>query len=124
MSTLKEPLTAAADDSLNGFFFSEKIRLVISCELSALQTIHMNIKPYFFLKNEKKKKKKKKKKYNVISNNLNGALRFKRTPRSRKKTPYHQGGLDLPWSHLLINFYFEGLKRKACKETVHTTKYM
>ena len=36
---------------------SEKIRFDISCEFSARQRIHMNIKPYFLQKIKVKKKK-------------------------------------------------------------------
>ena len=45
--TLKAPITTAADDIHKSFFilffFSEKIRLDISCESSARQRIHMRL---------------------------------------------------------------------------------
>ena len=50
-------ITIAADDSLKYFHFSEKIRLDISCELSAEQMIHMKCQVLFSLKKKKKKKK-------------------------------------------------------------------
>ena len=43
------------------FFFSGKLGLGISCELSALQMIHMKCQALFSLKNEKKKKNEKEK---------------------------------------------------------------
>ena len=49
---LKVQIATAADD--NFFFFSEKISLDISCELSAWQTIHMKCQDLLSLKNKKK----------------------------------------------------------------------
>ena len=59
-TTLKAPVTTAADDNSFIFFFyiSEKTSLDISCESSAQQTIHMKFQDLFSLKNQKKKKKK------------------------------------------------------------------
>ena len=56
--TLKAQITTAADDSLEYFFqhFSEKIRLVISCESSARQRIHMKHQDLFSSKDNSKKK--------------------------------------------------------------------
>ena len=52
---LKVPITTAADDnSLTFFYFSEKTSLDISCESSAKQTIHMKCQDLFSLKNKKK----------------------------------------------------------------------
>ena len=52
--TLKVLLTTAADNILNLFcIFSEKIRLVITCESSAKQMIHMKWQVLFFQKNNK-----------------------------------------------------------------------
>ena len=55
--TLKAPITTAADDIHKYFFFvfSEKIRLDISCESSALQRIHMKYQALFSSKEESKK---------------------------------------------------------------------
>ena len=54
--TLKMPITTAADEILNFsfYYFSEKISLNISCELSAKQTIHMKYQYWFSLKRKKK----------------------------------------------------------------------
>ena len=51
------PITTAEDNNLEYFFhsFSENIRLDISCESSARQEIHMNIKSYFLRKIKVKK---------------------------------------------------------------------
>ena len=65
--TLTASITTAADDILVNFFFfflffrMNKtwhfwIRLDISCELSAKQTIHMNCQSYFLRKKKKKEK--------------------------------------------------------------------
>ena len=59
--TLKVPITTAADDILNFFFFfnfSKKTSLDISCELSAWQTIHMKYQDLLFFFEKLKKKKK------------------------------------------------------------------
>ena len=54
------PITTAADDNLLlllffvVFFLSEKTSLVISCELSAWQPIHMKCQDLFSLKNKNK----------------------------------------------------------------------
>ena len=53
MSTVKAPITTAADDILNFFFFfycGKTVSLEIPCELSAKQTIHMNCQDLFSLK--------------------------------------------------------------------------
>ena len=63
--TLKAPITTAADDThkyffgffLFLFFFSEKIRLDISCESSARQRIHRKLQALFFSKIKVKKLK-------------------------------------------------------------------
>ena len=60
---LKVPITTAADDFFDFFFFLmflEKTSPDISCESSAWpkQMIHMNSQDLFSLKNKKKKKKK------------------------------------------------------------------
>ena len=52
--THKVLITTAADDILNFYAFSEKIRLEISCE-SSEQTIHMKCQVLFSLKKKKKK---------------------------------------------------------------------
>ena len=53
--TLKAPITTAADDNFFIVFFffylSEKTSIDISCELSAMQRIHMKCKDLFSLKN-------------------------------------------------------------------------
>ena len=55
--TLKAPVTTAADDNFfNFFYFTEKTSLVISCESSAWQMIHMKCQDLFSLKKKKKKK--------------------------------------------------------------------
>ena len=43
-------MQSVADDILKLIYSSEKIRLVISCELSARQTIHMKCQALFSLK--------------------------------------------------------------------------
>ena len=52
--TLEMPITTAADNILSvlSFFlyFSDKIRLDISCELSAMQTIHIKCQVLFYQK--------------------------------------------------------------------------
>ena len=54
--TVKASSKTAADDILFFFhYFSEKIRLDISCELSARQTVHMKCQALFPLKNTFKK---------------------------------------------------------------------
>ena len=55
---LKPQVTTVADDILNFFYYYlfKKIRLDISCELSARQTMCMECQG-FFLTNSKKKKK-------------------------------------------------------------------
>ena len=58
--TLKAPITTAADDIHEYFFycFSEKIRLDLASESCARQRIHMKkIKPYFLRKMQKIKNK-------------------------------------------------------------------
>ena len=58
--TLKALITTAADDILNYcFHVSDKIRLGISCESSAKQTIHMECQVLFCMKNKKQIMKKK-----------------------------------------------------------------
>ena len=54
---LKAPVTTAADDIHKYFFsfFSEKMRLDISCESSARQRIHMKLQALFSSKNKVKK---------------------------------------------------------------------
>ena len=55
--TLKVLITAAVDDILNFFFFlyfTEKIRLYISCESSLGSALTSNDKSLFSLKNDKK----------------------------------------------------------------------
>ena len=56
-STLKGPITTAADDIHKSFFivFSEKIRLDVSRESSARQRIHMKNQALFSLKDKSKK---------------------------------------------------------------------
>ena len=44
----------AADDIFKYFYFSEEIRLDISCEVSAKQSIYMKCQALFSLKNKKK----------------------------------------------------------------------
>ena len=55
--TLKALITTAADDIYKYFFifFSEKIRLDISCESSAIQRIHMKHQALFPQKDKSKK---------------------------------------------------------------------
>ena len=55
--TLKAPVTTTTDDIHKYFFifFSEKIRLDISCESFARQRIHMKLQALFSLKNKCKK---------------------------------------------------------------------
>ena len=54
--TLKAPVTTAADDNLLYiFYFSEKTSHDISCELPAWQMIHMKYQDLFSLKNKKRK---------------------------------------------------------------------
>ena len=55
--TLKAPITTAADDIYKYFFFffSEKIRLDISCQSSARQRIHMKHQAIFPQKDKSKK---------------------------------------------------------------------
>ena len=57
--TLKEPIRTAAENIHKYFFifFSEKIRLDISCESSARQRIHMKLQALFSLKIKVKKLK-------------------------------------------------------------------
>ena len=59
-AALTVPVTIAADDILKYDFlmFQIKIRLNISCELSAKQTVHMKYQALLSLKSEKKKKMK------------------------------------------------------------------
>ena len=55
------PFEIVADDILRYVFvgfFSEEIRLGISCELSSRQVIQINVRPFFFTRKKKKKKKK------------------------------------------------------------------
>ena len=54
--TLKSPIKTAADDSLEYYTFSKKIRLDISCESSAGKRIHMKHQALFSSKDKKKKK--------------------------------------------------------------------
>ena len=68
--TLKATITTAADDSFFYFFyFSEKTSLDISCESSAMQTIHLKCTDLFSLKNRKK--------FFRMSSATNCAWRFK-----------------------------------------------
>ena len=61
------PITTEADNNFDffylfiffKFYFSEKISLDISCELSAWQMIHMKYQDFFFSEKSKKKKKSK-----------------------------------------------------------------
>ena len=54
--TLKAQVTTAADDNvLLCFYFSEKTSLDISCESSAWQTIHMKYQDLLSLKNNNNK---------------------------------------------------------------------
>ena len=57
--TLKAPVTTAADDIHKYFFivFSEKIRLDVLSESSAMQRIHMKNQALFSLKDKSKKLK-------------------------------------------------------------------
>ena len=57
--TLKAPIMTAADDSLKYFFivFSEKIRLDISCESSAVQRIYMKHQALFSSKDKNRENK-------------------------------------------------------------------
>ena len=58
MLTIKALITTTVDNTLKYFFifivifFSEKISLDISCQLSARQTIHMKYQVLFSLKNK------------------------------------------------------------------------
>ena len=56
--SLNVPITTVADDSLKYFFiiFQRKIRLDISCELSAKQTVHMTCQVLVWLKKTTKKR--------------------------------------------------------------------
>ena len=59
MLTLKAPITTAADDIHKYFFhcFSEKIRLDVSSESSAMQRIHLKHQALFSSKDKSKKLK-------------------------------------------------------------------
>ena len=60
MLNLKTPITTAADDIHKYFFnfyFTEKIRLDISCESSARQRIHMQNQALFSSEDKSKKLK-------------------------------------------------------------------